>query len=291
MKTLILKAHAKINLFLAVHNRRADGYHNLDSIMHTISLCDDVSVSLSPADTSQIIVSCSDSTIPCDESNTAHRAADAFMQASGLCLDVRIHIEKRIPSRAGLGGGSADAAAVLRGMNELCDLPFDIKQLCEIAATIGADVPFCISGGCAHATGIGEILSTCPPMSSELHIVAAMGAEGVSTPDAYRALANLRAKQDAPLYKDSSTLRASLFKGDTADMLNTMHNDFEQVVLHPGHDSTKIKQVMLDCQADGALLSGSGAAVFGIFTCPHKAENTQSILLGSGYFAKLARPV
>jgi len=290
MKTITLKAHAKINLFLAVHDRRADGYHNLDSVMHSISLHDDVTISIAPTDIAKITLTCSDSSIPRDSKNTAYRAAAAFMQAIDSNYDVHIHIEKHIPSRAGLGGGSADAATVLRGINKLCENPLSIEKLCEVGATIGADVPFCVLGNCAHATGIGEILRPLPAMSPDLHLVIAMGAEGVSTPDAYRALAEIRANSNIP-YSDSSFLRTALFNNDSASLLNALYNDFESVVLHPAHDSTIIKQSMIDGGANGALLSGSGAAVFGIFTCPQIAENAQKTLLSHGYFAELARPI
>ena len=179
------RANAKINLYLDVISKRENGYHDLVSIMQTLSLCDLVTVEYDPAPQTAIELSASgNSAMPCDCRNLAWRAAELFLRESGKSGRVKIFLEKHIPMEAGLAGGSTDAAAVLRALNHLSGNPFDTAALCALGARLGADVPFCIKGGTALVTGIGDGLEALAPMEDCPLVVAKMGA-GISTVWAY----------------------------------------------------------------------------------------------------------
>ena len=154
------KAYGKINLALRITGRRDDGYHDIDTVFQSIGLYD--TIRLEPADCVEI--SCSEPALPCDRSNLAYKAYEALRPYCKGKAGVRIHIVKKIPIAAGLAGGSTDCAAVLRGLNRLWHLGLSYDQLCRIGARLGADVPFCIRGGTARGTGIGEILKKLPSL-------------------------------------------------------------------------------------------------------------------------------
>ena len=184
------RANAKINTYLNILSRRPNGYHDIVSVMQTVSLCDLVSVEFTPKSQSKIALSISgNAELPTDQSNLAAIAAERFLQRANLSGEVQITIQKHIPVCAGLGGGSADAAAVLRALNTLCGDPFTVEELCKIGFAIGADVPFCIRGGTMLATGVGEVLERAPKMP-DCALVIAMG---------YPAESEIRKKQRKPL--------------------------------------------------------------------------------------------
>lgn len=160
MMNIVEKGYGKINLALAITGRRADGYHNIDTIFQSIGLCDAVTVS--EADVFEL--TCSQPSLACDETNLAYKAWKALCPYKKDNQQVAIHIEKHIPIAAGLAGGSTDCAAVLRGLNRLWGLGLSEKELCRIGAGLGADVPFCICGGTMRGTGIGEELKRLPPL-------------------------------------------------------------------------------------------------------------------------------
>ncbi|MCL2068723.1 MAG: 4-(cytidine 5'-diphospho)-2-C-methyl-D-erythritol kinase, partial [Oscillospiraceae bacterium] len=184
-----IPAPGKINLLLEITGTLPNGYHELNTVMQSFLPGDTVSLELLPehADDHNIRVTCSRPDIPRDSANIAHKAAAAFFAATGIPRrGLHIHIEKIIPHGAGLGGGGADAAAVLRGLNTLLDAGLDNFALCEIGVTVGADVPFCIAGGCALAQGIGEKLTSLPPLRNCRIAIAKPKTVSVSTPEAYR---------------------------------------------------------------------------------------------------------
>ncbi|MBO7170061.1 MAG: 4-(cytidine 5'-diphospho)-2-C-methyl-D-erythritol kinase, partial [Clostridia bacterium] len=150
------KAYAKINLFLDVTGKREDGFHELVSVMHSVGLADEIEVETKQADYSCITLEMKNSSLPADERNLAYLAAEAFLDKTGITAAVHIRLEKHIPVCAGLGGGSSDAAAVLRAMNASFDNPLSVSELCELGATLGSDVPFCVVGGTRLCRGIGE---------------------------------------------------------------------------------------------------------------------------------------
>ena len=176
---------AKINLFLEVGDVRPDGYHDIDSVMQAVTLCDTVTVSFM-AGSGKITLTCDHPDLPCDERNIAYRAAQGYLNAAGLTTyDVKIHIEKKIPLAAGLAGGSTDCAGVLRCLQNML-VALSEEELYDLAKRLGADVPFCLRSGCSRTGGIGEVLTPYPSLTREAILVIAKGGEGVSTAEAYR---------------------------------------------------------------------------------------------------------
>ncbi len=259
-----LKAPAKINLALDVTGKRADGYHLLETVFQSVSIYDEITLDLT--DTGNIDLTCSESFIPCNERNLAWKAAAAIIKETGTSKGFRIHLEKHIPSQAGMGGGSSDAAAVLKGCNELLGKPVPFERLCEIAAKLGADVPFFLYGGTAYAEGIGERLTKLPFLSG-LILVAAKGQGGISTPEAYKRIDAL----SDPVHPDAKSLKKAIEdKLPFSEMIPFCGNLFEDVTDLP--DVWDIRRTMSEMGAAFACMSGSGAAVFGIFNDMDAAE-------------------
>lgn len=277
--SIIVKAPAKLNLALDVIGRRADGYHDLRTVMQTIDWCDTVTVD--KAD-SGIHLSC-DGGIPEDETNIAYRAAALFADAVGCKHGFSVKVEKSIPAQAGMAGGSTDGAAVLRGLNELMNYPLTREQLLSLGAKLGADVPFCILGGTALATGIGTELTPLPPMPS-CYFVVSKPQGGVSTPEAYRLLDN------APtlVHPQVDVLCEAIRNADLDGMLPHMANSFEAPLALPHTDA--ITAVLKAHGASAALLTGSGSAVFGLFKEKATAE-TAAAVLGVTYRTRVCQPV
>ena len=267
-----LQAYAKINLYLDVTARRTDGYHDIVSIMQTVDLYDTVSVRCTDGQRG-ITLRCG-AGLPCDERNLAYKAALAYFDNDPPC-DIEIDIEKRIPRQAGLAGGSADCAAVLRGLN-LQFAKYTEQELLALGAGLGADVPFCLVGKTQITRGIGEVLQPCDPMP-DCFMVIARGGEGISTPWAYRALDD--AYGDFAAQKEQSEQRLArildaMQKNDLGGMCDAMYNVFESVVL-PVHEVARaLGQDMLAGGAIGAMMSGSGPSIVGIFDCEDKARDT-----------------
>ncbi len=257
MRTTV-RAAAKINLFLDITGKRSDGYHIVNMVMQSVSLYDEVTVTIEKGD-GEINVSCTDESIPCDETNTAYQAVKAFFEYAQIKpKNVWVKIKKRIPSQAGMAGGSTDAAAVLVALNEMLDTGFSQDELAEIAENIGADVPFCIYGGTMTASGIGTILTPLPEMP-ECYIVVVKPDIKISTKEAYE-------KSDSMGYEQCRSVESmadAICRGDIKAVGKALYNKFEEVVEVPEIDV--IKQCMKDYGAEGALMTGSGSAIFGIF--------------------------
>ena len=251
-----LDAPAKINLTLDMVGRRADGYHLLRSVMQTVDLCDTVTLMCGGEG---IRLTLSDDTLPADERNTAWKAAALFYEATELPPSVDILIEKRIPQQAGLAGGSTDAAAVLRGLNELYDYPLTDAVQLMLAEKIGADVPFCLVGGTCMCEGIGEKLTPLndlPPV----WLVIVKPPVGVSTGAAYAAVDS----QNLPLHTEQEErLLAGLAGGDAAAVAGNLFNVFDEALALP--ETGEIKAVMAPYAPLGHVMTGSGSAVFGFF--------------------------
>lgn len=280
---ITIRANAKINLFLDITGRREDGYHTITGVMQAISLHDTVTVTVfEPTDgmhlctmgprggqAEEVVLTCSNPDIPTDNRNLAWKAAERFFSATGRgCRRLAIHIEKRIPAAAGLAGGSTDAAAVLKALNELFDHPMTDEGLRGVGLTLGADVPFCMAGGAQITEGIGEALTEVPGLA-DCDLVIACGGEGVSTPAAYKALDGLYGGFDPAVYtphrEELAGLLAALREGSTAGVCDRVFNLFETVIL-PMHPVARgIKETLLASGATTALMSGSGPSVFGIF--------------------------
>ena len=257
MNRIDVKAWAKLNLSLDVSGRRDDGYHELVMIMQTVSLCDDVAVEITDGEFS------SQSNlrfIPNDDRNLAVKAAKAFFSAAGESGGARININKRIPVGSGMGGGSADAAAVLRGLNRLYGGRFSPEALEEIGAGVGSDVPFCVRGGTQLAKGRGEILSPLPPLP-KCGVVICKPDFSISTPELYRKLDSVQIK----CRPDTQGIISALEAGDLAGVARRMYNVFESVPDHRRRSISAIRGALLDRGALGSVMTGSGSAVFGIF--------------------------
>lgn len=271
---LTVKANAKLNLTLDVVGKKDDGYHLLETVMQSVSLYDTVTVRDDKS--GGITVSTSDPNIPNDERNLAYKAAKAFFETT--CIEnpgVDIKIKKRIPCEAGLAGGSADAAAVLTALNEIFSADLSIEELCDIGEKLGADVAFCIVGGTVLARGVGNILSPIPTLE-DCFFVIAKPETSVSTANAYALVDSYQGEFIRP---DSIELGEHICGGDIRAVARGCINVFEQAL--GLEESAKIKEIMLEEGALGACLTGSGSAVFAIFTdedaakdCAEKLERT-----------------
>lgn len=265
MMNIVEKGYGKINLALAITGRRADGYHNIDTIFQSIGLCDTVTVSEADA----FELTCSQPSLACDETNLAYKAWKALCPYKKDNQQVAIHIEKHIPIAAGLAGGSTDCAAVLRGLNRLWRLGLSEKELCRIGAGLGADVPFCICGGTMRGTGIGEELKRLPPLPA-WPVVIVHPRVPVQTKQAY-ALFDSRS-QTAPVAVDAveQAVRAGDFQGLTAAMGNT----FEELVI-PNVPQVADCQQRLTALGLQPLMAGSGPTVFALVP-PGQEETVRS---------------
>lgn len=259
-ETCVIEANAKLNLLLYVTARRDDGYHNLHSVMQSVDLCD--RLRLTRSQTPGVRLTCSDAAMPVGAENLAVRAADAFFGALNLSdAGLEIDLDKRIPPAAGLAGGSADAAAVLTGLNALYDRPLDTAALLRLGATIGADLPFCLVGGTQSAEGIGEKLTPLAPLP-DCHIVICKPSDETSTAQAYAALDKRGLRSVCPPLPDT---------GDLIAVCRSLHNDFEAVA--DPEVLQQIKTTLRNFETAGCLMTGSGPAVFGLFTDPVLAES------------------
>ena len=279
-------AYAKVNLFLEITGKREDGYHEIDTVMQTVSLADTVTVSLTPADETKIELFCAIPWIPPDERNTAYRAAQFFLEKIGRNAAVSIHIEKVIPSAAGLGGGSSDAAAVLRAMNKLSGNPLDVDTLCAIGKEIGADVPFCIRGGAVRCRGIGELFTPCMTLSP-CSLVIAIGRQRSQTPAAYGLLDFAGYVGD----RSAEAMSDALAAGRLQQVCGGMYNAFESVILPSNPDAAALRERFGKTNCLGSLMSGSGAAVFAVYRSYKQAEAVAAELRKQGFRAWSAYPV
>ncbi len=256
VKLLAERAPAKINLFLRVTGRRADGYHELDSIFVPVSIADRITVELRPAAASSVTLRCDLAALGDPEANLAVRAARAFMTEFGACAQVLVGLEKSIPVGAGLGGGSSDAGAVLRMMARMYRIEGRARLL-KIAAALGADVPFFLDPRPARVTGIGEIISPLvgfPP----LHLVIAVAPVEVSTAAIFKAL-----RRDCFSGGVAQTDLAEIARGEIAP--RHLVNDLTAAAIERYPEIAELKVILEEVGARGAAMSGSGGAVFGLF--------------------------
>ena len=248
-------APAKINLTLDIVGTRPDGYHLLESIFQSVGICDIIHVRKRWR--KGIALKAPGCDCP-TEKNTAYKAAVAFMNYTGLNKGVKVTVQKRIPQQAGMGGGSADAAGVLVALNQLFATNLTTEQLCEIGLTVGADVPFCIVGGTAYVTGIGEEIRPLPPLP-DCWIVIAQPTEGISTKEAYAAVDN------APIIArpDNAAAIQALEAGDLAGVCKQAINVFESATQLEGVKD--IRRRMEKYHPLCSQMTGSGSCVFAIF--------------------------
>lgn len=260
MITLHEPAYAKLNLTLDVLGRRPDGYHDIRSVMQTISLRDDIQIDLETG--KPWVLECTDDTIACDETNLAWKAAKLYMDTMGKDPNgLHIHITKRIPTQAGLGGGSADAAAVLRALNRHYGNPLSILALAELGAEVGSDVPFCVVGGTAVAEGRGERLRKLPDMPDCIFVVCKPDF-AASTPELYRKL------DESVIGKrpDSQVMESAILAGDLGKVVQNLCNVFDPLVTAEYLEMNYIKSIFNSYGSLGQQMTGSGSAVFAVVT-------------------------
>lgn len=263
---MFINANAKINITLDVLGKLPNGYHEVSMIMQEISLCDKLEIT--KKDASGIVVKVQNSDLPCDESNIAHKAAKLFLNKINCSDGIEIIIEKNIPVCAGLGGGSADGASVLKALNQMYNSPLTLAELLELGLSLGADVPFCIMGKTCHAGGIGEVLT---PFDSKLKAYVALIKPNadISTPKAYKAIDSLEYTH----LEVDKTIEA-LKTADKNLLCKSGGNVFEFVCapLHPEIDH--IKTHFKNCGAFFSMMSGSGPTVFGLFENKDMAQKS-----------------
>lgn len=271
------KAYAKVNLTLAVGEKRPDGYHEVVSVMQRVSLCD----TLTAEQTREgITLTCSDPALPSGEENLAHRAASLFFRETGIAGGAALTLEKRIPSQAGLGGGSSDAASALLALRKLYAPALPDTELETMAAALGSDVPFFIRGGTQLATGRGEVLSPLPPLTDGWFVIV-KPTESFSTPAMYRRLDELPPACTPPLPP---------LQGGLPALAAGLFNRFEAAI-PAGSAVWDIKARLAAYGALASLLSGSGSAVFGLFDTETAARAAVEALRPAWPEIFLARPV
>jgi 4-diphosphocytidyl-2-C-methyl-D-erythritol kinase len=264
MTVITLNANAKINLSLDVLGKRDDGYHNLRMIMQTVGLHDTVTLETIPEG---LEVVCSSRWVPSGNDNIAYKAAELIMRKYKLKTGLRVKIDKRIPVAAGLAGGSADAAGVIKAMNTLFELNMSAEEMMNIGVKVGADVPFCILESTALAEGIGEVLTPLKPLEDGW-IVLAKPNIYVSTKEVYGRLKI----DEISRHPNTAKLVEYVEKGDIRNIAFNMVNTLETVTIKDHPVIFEIKNIMMDNHALGSLMSGSGPTVFGIFEDKNTAE-------------------
>ena len=265
-----VEANAKINLTLDILGKRPDGFHEVAMVMQTIGLHDTLVMEKTERD---IELSINVPWLKADEKNLAWRAAELMRQEYGIEGGVRIELTKRIPVAAGLAGGSADAAAVLKGMNALYGLQLDEEKLCELGARLGSDIPFCIMGGTMLATGRGEVLTRLSDMP-ETWVVLAKPRISVSTAWAYQNYD----EQGAERHPDNEAIRQAIARGNRKAVAGLLCNVLESVTIKKYDVIAEYKQMMLDKGAMASMMSGSGPTVFGLAKSREQAESIADVL-------------
>lgn len=270
-----INAYAKINLTLDITGVRDDGFHTLRSVMAPISLCDELIIEKSDA----LKFDCNIKSLVTDD-NLCIRAAKAFFAESGIENSASIYLKKNIPFPAGLGGGSADAAAVLKGLNELYGNPLTQDKLFSLAERLGSDVSLCLLGRVALCEGRGEVLTELSGLPS-LNCVIAIGKGRLSTPEVYR-------KYDAknlPVRNDTDIFLDALNEGNIDRIISSFGNAFEPVTDELCPETKAIRELMMSLGARNSRLSGSGPSVYGIFADKELAEKAKKSLIEKGYSA------
>lgn len=279
------KAYAKLNISLDVMAKRPDGYHDMLMVMQTVSLWDDVQITLN--DEGRFSASSNLRFIPGDERNLAVKAAMCYLAAAGeQGKGAHIAMQKRIPVGAGMAGGSADAAAVLKALEQHFQGRLGREKLMELAAEVGSDVPFCVMGGTALAEGRGEILSPLPPMP-DCFFVICKPEFSISTPELFKKLDSANSRR----HPDTAGIIQALEKGELRQICRRMYNVFEDVDDRRMRIVSQIKGQLLDNGALSAMMTGTGSAVFGVFDDEDSARAAAKVMKKLCVFCTVARPV
>ncbi len=287
------KAYAKINLYLDCIGIRPDGFHEIKTVMHSVSLCDTVTVVVLSRDKRNIRLQLvGNRHLPTDSKNLAYSAAALFMERAAIDADILIKLDKHIPVSAGLAGGSTDAAATLRALNRLFGKRFSDKALLAMAAELGSDVPYCLVGGTALCEGRGERITRLSSALS-LHIVVAIDNEHVSTPLAYKALDERYSSFDGTKPTGGEEYLAptlDFIKGDTLPERG-LFNVFEESIFAVCPGAKRLKARLIELGATASMMSGSGPSVYGIFDTAEAAMAARDALVAGGARAYYATSV
>ena len=285
MRTMSLEAPAKINLTLDILGRRPDGYHDMRMVMQTISLGDTVTVAEAEQGFS---LTAEGFTFPAGKPSLEQQAAEAFFHAIGQPVPgLEVRLTKRVPAYAGLGGGSADVAAVLRCLRALYAPELPRQRLEEIGAAVGSDVPFCVRGGTCLAEGRGEILTDLPPLP-DCTVLLCKPDFGLPTPELFARVDGM----DLGCRPDTGSMESALLRGDLAAAADCLGNVFERVLTHQeAEEVRRIRDMMHRCGALGTAMSGSGPTVFGLFDSPAPAARGREILKKQYQETYMAVPV
>lgn len=287
MTQVTVHAPAKLNLALEIKGIAENGYHEVDMLMQAVDVCELVKIEKS----GNFKLLMPGSRVPSGASNTATRAAELFFTSTGLLAGARITISKVLPTRAGLAGGSADAAAVLVGLNHLYGAKLSVEELCVMGSEIGADVPFSIIGGTARATGYGEILEPIAPLENCYFTIAMPKGRGNSTPEVYKAYDEMYwgEKNTKPPFVDVEACVNAICTGNLDMLASLMGNVLE--IPGSGRHTEKLKSILTDSGALAAMMTGSGAAVYGLFNSKSNAEDGADKIKGMCSHVFVARPV
>jgi 4-diphosphocytidyl-2-C-methyl-D-erythritol kinase len=268
-----VNAYAKLNLSLDVLSKMKNGYHAMRMVMQCVDICDDIHIV--QRDKPGILVRTNVPYLPCDGRNIAYQAAQQFLNAANLhSVGLTIDIFKRIPVCAGMGGGSADAAAVLRGLNQMFHCVFGSNDLQVLGKTLGADVPYCVCGGTMLAEGIGDVLTELTPIP-HTYIVVCKPSFSVSTPTLFAKLDQIRVKY----HPDTNGIIVALNQGNVKDIAHRLYNVFECALPSSAQQTiAEIKMKLIDNGALGAVMTGTGSAVFGLYDSKHTAQQAYSVL-------------
>lgn len=285
-------AHAKINLYLDVTGKRSDGFHDIETVMHTVSLSDTVTVEIAPSREAGVTMQIEgEHRLPADDKNIAVKAAKLYLSRAGIKERVNIILSKNIPIAAGLAGGSSDAAATLRALNRLYNRRFTDRMLLSLAAELGSDVPYCVGGGTALCRGRGELIERLPDLKNNSFVIAVAEGERVSTPAAYASLDNLYSDFDGSVSHNNEGYLERLLLGIKIGALDAdaLYNVFEPAVFKACFGAEGLKLKIKELGAVASLMSGSGPSVFGVFDTEESAKEAERELLSLGYRAYFAR--
>lgn len=281
--SITIKSYGKLNLLLDIVGKLSNGYHTLKSVFQSVSVYDVLEFKLIEDD--KILIECDDKNVPTDSSNLVYKACISFFEYAKITpCGVKITIEKHIPAMAGMAGGSSDCAATLVALNELFKTGFSIDELCDIGVKLGADVPFCLTGGTVLCEGIGEIMTKLPEIC-DCYFAVAKPDLCISTPESYKKFDTMIITEKAKL----DDMIAGLVVGNLNTVSQCLYNALE--ISSDYEEIKNIKKIMLENDALGSLMTGSGSAVFGIYTSKRDAENCIKKLEEICPFTAVLKPV
>ncbi len=293
MNSVRESAYAKINLYLDVLSAAKNGYHEIRTVMHAVSLCDEIVCSAAPAGKSSVLLTTDGANfLPNDRKNLAAAAAWSFLEYTGKCAAVKIRLKKNIPVAAGLAGGSADAAAVYRALNRIFRRPLTDQALSSLAAALGSDIPFCLRNATALCEGRGEIMTRLPSRL-HLYLVIAVAGEHISTASAYATLDEVYHGFDGSVPTAPADRLPALLDGIARGVIpeGSLYNVFEPAVLPGCPGAEKIRRRLPELGATAVLMSGSGPSVYGIFPDRFAALSAARTLTEEGIRAFAAESV